>query len=187
MKKFIENNMRLSEFRRLAFWLAVGLSAMLWSILLSSCATPKNMEQENHMDYSDVLQKMQSRMDSLLYNMDMIRKETSEKLSNLKVENTTTYFSVPDSTGRQHLTAVSKTIANKEEKESQSIDTEIAVTMQQLVEEVSGLKQQLNSVISDKEKVVELSWWDLHKDKVYAGAILLLFVFVLIGKLKKGG
>lgn len=94
---------------------------------------------------------------------------------------------MPDSTGRQHLTAVSKTIANKEEKESQSIDTEIAVTMQQLVEEVSGLKQQLNSVISDKEKVVELSWWDLHKDKVYAGAILLLFVFVLIGKLKKGG
>lgn len=59
--------------------------------------------------------------------------------------------------------------------------------MQQLVEEVSGLKKQLNSVISDKEKVVELSWWDLHKDKVYAGTILLLFVFVLIGKLKKGG
>lgn len=186
MKRFIEH-MRLSEFRRLSFWLAVGLSAMLWSILLSSCAAPKNMEQESHMDYSGVLQKMQSRMDSLLYNMDMIRKETSEKLSNLKVENTTTYFSVPDSAGRQHLTAVSKTIANKEEKESQSIDTEIAVTMQQLVEEVSGLKQQLNSVISDKEKVVELSWWDLHKDKVYAGAILLLFVFVLIGKLKKGG
>lgn len=36
MKRFIEH-MRLSEFRRLAFWLAVGLSAMLWSILLSSC------------------------------------------------------------------------------------------------------------------------------------------------------
>ena len=29
--------MRLSEFRRLSFWLVVGLSAMLWSILLSSC------------------------------------------------------------------------------------------------------------------------------------------------------
>ena len=61
--------MRLSEFRRLSFWLAVGLSAMLWSILLSSCAVPKNMEQESHMDYSDVLQKMHIRMDSLLYNM----------------------------------------------------------------------------------------------------------------------
>lgn len=187
MKKFIRNNMRLSEFRRLSFWLAVGLSAMLWSILLSSCAVPKNMEQESHMDYSDVLQKMHIRMDSLLYNMDMVRKETSEKLSNLKVENTTTYLSVPDSAGRQYPTVVSKTTANKEEKETQSIYTEISVTMQQLVEEVSGLKQQLNSVISDKEKVMELSWWDLHKDKIYTGAILLLFVFVLIGKLKKGG
>lgn len=186
MKRFIEKS-DLPEFWRLLFWLAVGLSAMLWSILLSSCAVPKNMEQESHMDYSDVLQKMHIRMDSLLYNMDMVRKETSEKLSNLKVENTTTYLSVPDSAGRQYPTVVSKTTANKEEKETQSIYTEISVTMQQLVEEVSGLKQQLNSVISDKEKVMELSWWDLYKDKVYAGTILLLFVFVLIGKLKKGG
>jgi len=103
MKRFIEKS-DLPEFWRLLFWLAVGLSAMLWSILLSSCAVSKNMEQESHMDYSDVLQKMHIRMDSLLYNMDMVRKETSEKLSNLKVENTTTYLSVPDSAGRQYPT-----------------------------------------------------------------------------------
>ena len=94
---------------------------------------------------------MHIRRGSLLYNMDMVRKETSEKLSNLKVENTTTYLSVPDSAGSQYPTVVSKTTANKEETETQSIYTEISVTMQQLVEEVSGLKQQLNSVISDKE------------------------------------
>lgn len=46
MKKFIKNNMRLSEFRRLSFWLAVGLSAMLWSILLSSCESIKYVPVE---------------------------------------------------------------------------------------------------------------------------------------------
>lgn len=38
--------MRLSEFRRLSFWLAVGLSAMLWSILLSSCESIKYVPVE---------------------------------------------------------------------------------------------------------------------------------------------
>ena len=36
MKRFIEKS-DCPEFWRLLFWLAVGLSAMLWSILLSSC------------------------------------------------------------------------------------------------------------------------------------------------------
>lgn len=175
----------LKEFRNLLLWLVAAWFIILWSVLFSSCATPRNIEQESHIDYSDLLQKMQSRMDSLLYNMDMFRKETSEKMSNLKVENTTTYLSVPDSTGKQYPTAVSRTTANKEEKEKQSIDTKIAITMQQLVEEVSGLKQHLNSVISNKEEVVRLSWWDLYKDKVYCTVIGLLIVCWLFFRIRK--
>lgn len=155
-------------------------------IILVGCATPKNTDRNTQVDYSNVLHQMQTRMDTLLANMEAQRKETSEKLSNLKVENKTVYFSPPDSTGKQYPTMVSETNASKDEKENKTTETELKVTIQRLVEEVTDLRNELNSAIVQKEKVREVSWWDLHKVDVYAG----LFIFVLgwlIYKFRKGG
>ena len=105
-----------------------------------------------------------------------MRRETSERLSNLKIENTTTYLSMPDSTGKQYPTAVSNTTANKEEKENKSTDTKMEAAMQILIAEVNELKQQLNATISDKEKVVEVSWWQLHKVDIYMVILALAVV-----------
>lgn len=159
----------------------VGLLIML----LAGCAASKNIDRDTQVDYSNNLQQMQNRMDSLLYNMKLMQRETSERLSNLKIENTTTYLSVPDSTGKQYPTVISETKANKEEKENKTTDTKIEATMQRLIMEVNDLKQQLNTSITDKEKVKEVSWWQLHKVDVYAVLFALIIVIWLVRSRKK--
>lgn len=149
-------------------------------IVLSGCAAPKNIDRDTQIDYYDDLQLAQNRMDSLLYNMQLMCRETSERLSNLKIENTTTYLSMPDSTGKQYPTAVSNTTANKEEKENKSTDTKMEAAMQILIAEVNELKQQLNATISDKEKIVEVSWWQLHKVDIYMVILALAVVGWLV-------
>lgn len=161
-------------------WILIVLLA-----ILSGCATPENIDRNVQIDYSNGLHQMQNRMDSLLYNMQLTQKETNEKLSNLQLENKTVYLSVPDSIGRQYPTSVSRTTVNKEEKENKATDTKIEVTMQQLISEVSELKQRMNALISEKEKVKEVSWWDLHKMDVYAGLFALIFIGWLVYRWRK--
>lgn len=142
-------------------------------IILVGCATPKNTDRNTQVDYSNVLHQMQTRMDTLLANMEAQRKETSEKLSNLKVENKTVYFSPPDSTGKQYPTMVSETNASKDEKENKTAETELKVTIQRFIEEVTDLKNKLNTRVVQEEEVKEVSWWQLHKMDVYAGLFML--------------
>lgn len=161
------------------------LSYILAMLLLSSCATPKNTERNTQMDLSGALNWMQKQIDSLTYNVRSMRKETSEKLSNLKVKNETVYLSPPDSTGKQYPTAISKTKADKEEKENKTIDTKIEVTMQQLVKEVSELREKLDAAVNEKKKVVEVSWWQLHKMDVFTVLFGVIIFVYLTYKRKK--
>ena len=172
------------EFFGLAVWGILGLIAMSVMMALAGCATPMNTDRNTQVDYSNLLQQMQSRMDSLLINMEAQRKETSEKLSNLKVENKTVYLSPPDSTGKQYPTIVSETNASKDEKENKTTETELKVTIQRLVEEVSDLKNKLNTRVVQEEKVKEVSWWQLHKVDVYVGLFILVLGWLVYKKNK---
>lgn len=172
------------EFFGLAVWGILGLIAMSVMMALAGCATPKNTDRNTQVDYSNLLQQMQSRMDTLLANMEAQRKETSEKLSNLKVENRTVYLSPPDSTGKQYPTIVSETNASKDEKENKTTETELKVTIQRLVEEVTDLRNELNTAIVQKEKVKEVSWWQLHKVDVYVGLFILVLGWLIYKKNK---
>ena len=173
------------EFLGLLVWGIIGLVVMSVMMSLAGCATPKNTDRNTQIDYSNVLQQMQARMDTLLANMEAQRKETSEKLSNLKVENKTVYLSPPDSTGKQYPTMVSETNASKDEKENKTTETELKVTIQRLVEEVSDLKNKLNASVVQEEKIREASWWDLYKLDVYVAVFILGFVGWLIYRWKK--
>lgn len=172
------------EFLGLLVWGIIGLVVMSVMMSLAGCATPKNADRNTQVDYSNLLQQMQSRMDSLLINMEMQRKEKSEKLSNLKVENKTVYLSSPDSTGKQYPTMVSETNASKDEKENKATETELKVTIQRLVEEVTDLRNELNTAIVQKEKVKEVSWWQLHKVDVYVGLFILVIGWLVYKKNK---
>ena len=37
-----------------------------------------------------------------------------------------------------------------------------------------SINSKVNAILSQKEKVVELSWWDLHKDKAYIIIALII-------------
>ena len=161
-------------------WLLVVLLAILFG-----CATPENVDRNVQIDYSNGLHQMQNRMDSLLYNMQLMQKETNEKLSNLKLENKTVYLSVPDSIGRQYPTSVSQTTVNKEEKEHKTTDMRTEATLKQLITEIDELRQQFNAATLKKEKVEEVSWWQLHKVNVYATLLVVLLLVYLIYKVRK--
>ncbi len=93
------------------------MKALLWLLvvllaILSGCATPENVDRNVQIDYFNGLHQMQNRMDSLLYNMQLMQKETNEKLSNLKLENKTVYLSVPDSTEAYALAIVAPALAH---------------------------------------------------------------------------
>lgn len=183
--KNTQKRKRRRKLCKVALVITLVLLSILMSSMLVSCATPKNTERNTQMDLSGALNWMQKQIDSLAYNMRSMRKETSEKLSNMKVKNETVYLSPPDSTGKQYPTAISKTKANKEEKENKTIDTKIEVTMQQLVKEMSELKEKLDAAVNEKEKVVEVSWWQLHKMDVYTGSFAVIIVIYLVYKRKK--
>ena len=142
--------------------------------LLCGCRS-QHIDTARQVDYTADLRTMQQRLDSLLASIQMERREITDRLSNLTIENRTTVYSRPDSIGRQYPIVVSETKADKEDKEQTEVDTELAATVQELREEVSGLREQVNNTLREQEKVAEMSWWDLHKWKV---VVVLLVVSV---------
>ena len=46
------------------------------------------------------------------------------------------------------------------------------------------ISNKMNALMNQKEKVIELSWWDLHKDKVYVGIIVLIIIVLIVHKVR---
>ncbi len=158
---------------------------LMSGICLSSCKTSRNMEMQKQVDYSGDFNRIQSIIESLRVDVSKQTKMTTDKLSDLKIENTTVYLSAPDSTGKQYPVKESTTTASKQEQERTEVDETLSVTLQQLSNKLDTLSNKVNAMLNQKEKVIELSWWDLHKDKVYCSVIILLFVGWLVYRLRR--
>lgn len=151
-------------------------------VWLSSCKTSRNMETEKHVDYSGEFQRLRSIIETLRIDVSKQTKITSEKLSDLKIENKTTYLSPPDSTGKQYPIRESTTTASKHEQENTEVNESLLLTMQQFSNRLDTISNKVNVLLNQKETVIELSWWDLHKDKVYIGILVsFLIMCVLYG------
>ena len=61
------------------------ISCILCILLLGSCATSKNMERQQQIDYSSELRQLRNSLDSLHMDIDKQSKVTADKLSNLKL------------------------------------------------------------------------------------------------------
>jgi hypothetical protein len=110
---------------------------------------------------------------------------TSDKLSNLKLENTTIYLSHPDSTGKQYPIKQSTTSLNKQEEEhTQEFET-LCVAFSYLSDRIDSLSRNVNQMLNKQEAIKELSWWDLNKDKIYVGAFLIIIGLILWNRIKK--
>ena len=161
------------------------LAVILCCLVCSSCQASRNMEAQKQIDYSGDFNCIQSVIQSLRADVSKQTKITNDRLNNLKLENKTVYLSAPDSIGKQHVVKESTTIASKQEQEGTEVDETLSVTLQHLSNMVDTLSNKVDAILNQKEKIVELSWWDLHKDSVYYCIIGLLIVGWFGDKLRK--
>ena len=145
-------------------------------IWFTSCKTSRNIETQKQIDYSGDFLYLRNLIESLRLDVNKQTKITTDKLSDLKIENTTVYLSDPDSTGKQYPVKESTTTASKQEQERIEVDETLSITLQQLSNRLDTISNKVNVLLNQKETVVELSLWDLHKDKVYIGIIGLFIV-----------
>lgn len=154
-------------------------------IWFTSCKTSHNIETQKQIDYSGDFLYLRNLIESLRLDVNKQTKVTTDKLSDLKIENKTVYLSLPDSTGKQYLVKESTTTASKQEQEWSEVDETLSITLQQFSNRLDTISNKVNALLNQREKVVELSWWDLHKDKVYIGVIILIIICWLAYGLRK--
>ena len=157
----------------------------LLMVLVCSCATPKNTESDSSADYADLIEWLRSSITGLEKKIDTQSQTTSEKLSNMKIENKTVYLSPPDSTGKQHTTMESTTTATK-------VDEQRDETVQQTTELLSIINQRIDSLsrkidLASETKVVEkkLTKWETLCINVggWAIGIVIITILVVVGRM----
>ena len=154
-------------------------------IWFTSCKTSRNIETQKQIDYSGDFLYLQNLIESLRLDVNKQTKITTDKLSDLKIENKTVYLSSPDSTGKQYPIKESTTTASKQDQERTEVDETLSIALQQFSNRLDSLSYKVDAVLNQKETVLELSWWDLHKDKVYCYVIGLILAGWLGCKFKK--
>lgn len=167
--------------KRLIYIIILLMSALC----LFSCKSSRNIETHKQVDYSGDFQYLRKVMEELRIGLNKQTKIVNDRLSDLKIENTTVYLSAPDSTGKQHVVKESTTKASKLEQERSEIDETLSITMRQFSSQLDTLSNKVNALLNQRENVVEMSWWDIHKDKVYIGSIILIVVCCFVGKIRR--
>lgn len=161
---------------------------LLWALLwLVGCKVSQNTERQVNRDYTSDMNNLSAQMDSLLADFRLSQRQVTDKLSNLKLEHTGTFYAPPDSMGRQYPVYVSTTKADKDERTTEQLYTEMNATFRRLEQKMDALAETVDSALKKREKVVELSWWDLHKWQVGVGvlAVILIIVGYMVYRIKK--
>ena len=161
--------------KRLIYIIILLMSALC----LFSCKSSRNIEMDKQVDYSGDFQYLRKVMEELRIGLSKQTKIVNDRLSDLKIENTTVYLSDPDSTGKQYPVKESTTTAFKQEQERTEINETLSLTLQQFSNRLDTISSKVNAILNQKVKVVELSWWDLHKDKAYIIIVLIIAVGVV--------
>ena len=146
--------------------------------LLCGCKTSQQTDTETHQDYSADWQRLSSQMDSLQAGFQLSQQQVTDKLSNLKVEHTTTYYTLPDSTGKQYPVYISTTKADKDEQTTERIRTEMDAYFRRMEAMVDSLSRKVDAALKKEQKVRELSWLDFHKWRVMVSALVVIIIIV---------
>lgn len=152
---------------------------------LAACKTSRQTDTKVQRDYSADWQRLSSQMDSLRAGFRLSQQQVTDKLSNLKVEHTTTYYTLPDSTGKQYPVYVATTKADKDEQTTELTRTEMDAYIRQMKAIVDSLSRKVDAALQEERKVAELSWWDLHKWKVLVPVVLVIIATTFIYKYRK--
>lgn len=145
---------------------------------LAACKTSRQTDTKVQRDYSADWQRLSSQMDSLRAGFRLSQQQVTDKLSNLKVEHTTTYYTLPDSTGRQYPVYVSTTKADKDEQTTERIRTEMDACIRRLEGRIDSLSAKVDAALKKEQKVAELSWWDRHKWRVMVSGLVVVVIII---------
>lgn len=156
---------------------------LMSGIWLSSCKTSRNIDTQKLVDYSGEFQYLRKVMEELRLGLNKQTNIVNDRLSDLKIENTTVFLSPPDSTGKQHVIKESTTTASKQEQERTQIDETLSITLQQFSCQLDTLSNKVDAILIQKDKIVELSWWDLHKDTIII--CISVVILIIVARLKK--
>jgi len=167
---------------KMLIYITMFLMSGIW---LSSCKTSRNIDTQKQVDYSGEFQYLRKVMEELRLGLSKQTKIVNDRLSELKIENTTVFLSPPDSTGKQHVIKESTTTASKHDQERTEVYETLSITLQQFSNRLDSLNDKVDAVLKQKEKVIELSWWDLHKDKVCYTIIGSLIVVWFVYRTQK--
>ena len=146
--------------------------------LLCGCKASKQTDTKVQRDYSGDWQRLSSQMDSLRAGFRLSQQQVTDKLSNLKLEHTTTYYTLPDSTGRQYPVYVSTTKADKDEQTTERIRTELDAYFRRMEAMVDSLSRKVDAALKKEQKVAELSWWDRHKWRVMVSGLVVVVIII---------
>lgn len=138
----------------------VLLAPFMCMILLFSCASPKNTENKSSTNYDELLDVIRSSITGLENKIDTQSKTTSEKLSNMKIENKTVYLSPPDSTGKQHPTMESTTTATKTDEQKDETVIQTMEILSAINERIDSLNRKIDSSSRTEVIVKEISFRD---------------------------
>lgn len=92
---------------------------------------------------------------------------------------------MPDSTGKQYPIKQSTTNINKQDTEHTESAETSSISISQISSKLDSLYQRVNELCKSSGKTIELSWWDLHKDKIYLSAIITMLITIFLVKIKK--
>ena len=148
-------------------------------IWFASCKTSRNIGMQKQVDYRGEFQFLRNAVESLRTDVSKQTKITTDKLSDLKIENTTVYFSSPDSIGKQYPIKESTTTASKREQERMEIDETLSLALKQFSNRLDSLNGKVDVMLNLKEKIVEISWWDIYTGKLYCAIVGLLIIIFL--------
>lgn len=153
--------------------------------LLCGCKASKQTDTQVQRDYSGDWQRLSSQMDSLQAGFRLSQQQVTDKLSNLKVEHTTTYYTLPDSTGKQYPVYVSTTKADKDEQTSERVQTDMMATIRRMELRLDSLSSVIEAALREEQKVAEVSWWDRHKWRVLVPVVVVIIAVSFAFAFKK--
>lgn len=165
----------------------VYVIAVLLFSAFCSCRPSKNLTTDNSDNYKEILEELCTSVSKIDRKIDTQSKTTSEKMSNLKVENKTVYLSAPDSTGKQYPTMESTTTATKVDEQKEENVEHTTEILSYIDERIDSLNRKIDLMSENKVVEKQLTAWQQFKLDVggFAISALVLIIVVLIIKKRR--
>lgn len=153
--------------------------AMVALLSLFSCKSQQS-ETTSNVDYSSYFDRQSHLTDSLFSIISKEQNKTTEALSKLEIENTTTYYTLPDSAGKQYPVYISTTKADKDNRKFTMEQSVISMEFGLIRSKIDSLAFMVNSLMQEKKEVKDISWLDMHVWEISIFAVLAIALMVII-------